>query len=80
MDLQQLTAFFMWCTIINGGLFVIAIVYLVLAPDSVYRMQSKWLPIPRETFNVTMYSFIGLFKLGLLVLNVVPYLALLIIA
>ena len=51
----------------------------ILAPDLVYRTQSKWFPISRETFNVVMYSFLGLFKIVFLVFNVVPYVALLIV-
>ena len=51
----------------------------MLAPDMVYRTQSKWFPIPRETFNVVLYAFLGLFKIVFLVFNVVPYVALLIV-
>ncbi|MBL7195171.1 MAG: hypothetical protein ISS64_02570 [Desulfobacterales bacterium] len=79
MDIQTLTAFFMWCTIINGGLLILWTMVFVFAPDFVYRIQSKWFPIPRETFNVVFYSFLGLFKIVFLVFNVVPYVALLIV-
>ena len=79
MDIQALTKFFMWCTVINGGLLLLWTTMFVFAPDLVYRTQSKWIPIPRETFNVVMYSFLGLFKIVFLVFNVVPYVALLII-
>jgi hypothetical protein len=79
MDIQTLTAFFMWCTIINGGLLVLWSTIYLLAPDLVYRMQRKWFPFPRETFNLVFYSFLGLFKIFILVFNVVPYIALLII-
>ena len=79
MDIQTLTTFFMWCTIINGALLALWTIMLILAPDLVYRMQSKWFPIPRETFNVVIYSFIGLFKIIFLFFNVVPYVALLIV-
>ena len=78
MDIQTLTTFFMWCTIINGSLLVLWTSMYILAPDLVYRTQRKWFPIPRETFNVVMYSFLGLFKIVFLVFNVVPYVALLI--
>jgi len=50
-----------------------------MAPDLVYRKQSRWFPIPRETFNVVIYSFLGLFKIVFLVFSVVPYVALLIV-
>ena len=80
MDVQTLTTFFMWCTIINTGLLLLWTVFFAFAPDLVYRTQSKWFPIPRETFHVVMYSFLGLFKVVFLVFNVVPYVALLIVA
>jgi hypothetical protein len=51
----------------------------MLAPGLVYRTQSKLFPIPRETFNVVFYSFLGMFKIVFLVFNVVPYAALLIV-
>jgi hypothetical protein len=79
MDIQILTAFFMWCTIINGALLVFWTIMCIAAPDLVYRTQSKWFPIPRETFNVVLYSFLGVLKILFLVFNVVPYVALLII-
>jgi len=79
MDIQTLTSFFMWCTIINGGIFVLWTVFLLFAPDLVYRTQRNWFPIPRETYNVIIYSFLGLFKIVFLVFNVVPYVALLLV-
>jgi hypothetical protein len=79
MDIQILTAFFMWCTIINGALLVLWTIMCIAAPDLVYRTQSKWFPIPRETFDVILYSFLGVFKILFLVFNVVPYVALLIV-
>lgn len=80
MDIQTLTTFFMWCTIINGTLLILWTAFCVFAPDLVYRTQSKWFPIPRETFNVVIYSFLGLVKVVFFFFNVVPYVALLIIA
>ena len=79
MDIQILTTFFMWCTIINGSLLIYWALICKFAPDFVYRMQSAWIHIPRETYNVLMYSFLGLFKIIFLVFIAIPYVALLII-
>jgi len=79
MDIQTLTTFFMWCTIINGGIFVLWTVFLLFAPELTYRTQRAFFPIPRETYNVVIYSFLGLFKIVFLVFNVVPYIALLLV-
>ncbi len=75
----MLTLFFMWCTILNGILLVFWAIFILLAPDWVYRLQNVWFPITRENFNLLIYSFMGLFKIFFLVFNLVPYLALLII-
>ena len=79
MDLQTLESFFMWCTIINGAIYLEWLLFFIFAPDFVYRMQSRLFPIPRETYNVVIYSLLGAFKLFLIFFNIVPYLALLII-
>jgi len=79
MDIQTLTSFFMWCTIINVGFLIfLALIYL-LAPNLAYRLQSRFIPISRETFDIVFYSFIGFFKVVVLVFFVVPWIALLII-
>lgn len=77
MSMQELTAFFMWCTILNGGLLLFWAFLGMLAPELVYQLHSKWFPMPRETFNVVLYAFLGAFKLIVLFFNVVPWLALL---
>ncbi|MFQ5543914.1 MAG: DUF6868 family protein, partial [Nitrospiria bacterium] len=79
MDIQTLTHFFMWCTIINGGILILWSVFFIFTPGFIYRIQSKWFPISRETFNIAIYSFLGLFKIFFLIFNVVPYVTLLII-
>jgi hypothetical protein len=79
MDIQTLTTFFMWCTIVNGALLALWTVTCISTPDLVYRMQSRFFPIPRATFDLVIYCFLGLFKIVWLVFNAVPYLALLIL-
>ena len=79
MDTETLTRFLMWCTIINGALFVVWASVSITARDLVYRMQSHWFPMPRETFIVVFYSVLGLFKIVFLVFNVGPFVALLIV-
>lgn len=79
MDTQTLTTFFMWCTIFNGGVLILWTFFFMFAPDFVYRVQSKWFPLPRETFDVVIYSLLGLFKLVFIAFSLVPYLALLMI-
>jgi hypothetical protein len=39
-------------------------------------MHSKWFPMPRNTFNVVIYSFLGIYKMLFFAFSLVPYLAL----
>ena len=80
MDIEVVTRFFMWCTIINAGLLIFWALMCFLGLGFVHRMHSKWFPMPRETFNVVMYSFLGFYKIVVIVFNIVPYVALQIIA
>jgi hypothetical protein len=79
MDIETLTRFFMWCTIINGTLLVFWIIMLISAPEMIYRTQRRWFPIQRETFNIVIYCFLGLFKIFFLIFNLVPWVALIIV-
>ncbi len=79
MDIETLTAFFMWCTIVNVIVFAWAAIWFMLAPDFVYRMQTRMFPLPRETFNAIIYGFLALHKLLIIVFGFVPWIALLIV-
>ncbi len=79
MDIQTLTDFFLWCTILNGGLLVFWTVICGFAPDLVYRLQAWWFPLPRQSFDVMIYGFLAAYKALFLVFNLVPYIALSII-
>jgi len=80
MDTATLRDFFMWCTIINGGLLILSFLICAYAGNRVYKMHSRWFKIPRQSFNTIIYCFIGFMKILVLLLNLVPYIALLIIS
>jgi len=79
MDIGTMRAFFMWCTIVNGGFLILSSLILTFAGDLVFRMHSKWFPMPRETFNALIYGLLGFYKIVVISLNLVPYVALVII-
>jgi len=79
MDIQILTKFFMWCSIINGALLILSALLLTFMQDFIYSLHSKWFHIPRETFSVIIYSFLGGYKILFIVFNLVPYVALVVL-
>lgn len=79
MTLQTLQAFFMWCSLVNIGLLMLTTVLCIFAADWIYALHSRWFPVSRVAFNTILYSFLGVFKMLVLIFNIVPWIALLII-
>lgn len=80
MDITTVRTFFLWCTIINAILLTGSSLVCIFASDSIYPIHSRLFKVSRESFNTMFYSFIGLYKILWMVFNLVPWLALLIIA
>ncbi len=80
MQIQRLSAFFLWCTIINGALLALAVLGTALAPQPGLLLQSQWFHVTPEEVAAVTYLFLGVFKIFWLVFNVVPYVALLIVS
>jgi cytochrome c biogenesis protein CcdA len=79
MTIEILTSFFGWMSVLTGGLLVFWGLWIMLAPDFTYKLQSKFFPIERKTYDIVIYSFLGIAKLFFLFFCIAPYLALLII-
>ena len=68
-----------WCTVINMGLLMVWFLVFFLAHDWIYRVHSRWYQVPQDRFDAIHYAGIALFKILILMFNLVPYLALRII-
>ena len=51
-----------------------------LAHDWIYRLHSQWFPMPIEQFNAIHYAGIAVYKIGVLLFTVVPYVALVLVS
>jgi len=80
MDIQTLTSVFGWMTVINIGILLFIAIFFAFASDWIYKMRTKLFPMPRESFNIVTFSIIGFFKIFIVFFNLVPYIALNIIA
>ena len=41
-----------------------------------HRLHSRWFQLSRQQFDIIHYGGMGIFKLGIILLNLVPYIAL----
>ncbi len=76
MDIHTATQFFLWCSVINGGLLLYVSFVVLLFPNFLFQAHSRFFPLSRQAFDIAIYSFIGLYKIAFFFLNLVPYLAL----
>ncbi len=44
-----------------------------------YRLHGRFFPMPRETFNVVIYTLLGMYKIIILAFNIIPWIAISII-
>lgn len=80
MTVEFIAAILGWCTLINFGLLIWWFLFAVIAHDWTYRLHTKWFKISQEQFDAIHYSLMGVFKIGVITFNLVPYLALRIVA
>ena len=76
MTLETIRAFLAWCTLINYGVLVVWFLWFVLARDWLRELHARWLRLPAAHFDAIHYAGMGLYKLGIFLFNLVPYIAL----
>ena len=81
MSLELLMAALGWCTIINWGILLFWVILIFGARDWVYGVHSRMFPnLTPERFDYAHYMGMAVFKVTILLFNLVPYLALRIVA
>ena len=76
MSIEMLRNMLLWSTLINYGLLLMWALFFVLAHDWLYRLHSKLVRVSVEQYDALNYGGMLLFKIGIIVFNLVPYIAL----
>jgi hypothetical protein len=64
------------CVIINYALLLIWFAAFVFAHDWMYRLHGRWFRFPVETFDAIHYTGLAIYKIGIILLNLAPLIAL----
>lgn len=80
MSLEVVRSTLLWCAVLNYLVMLFWFLLFVLPHRWLYRICSRWFPLTSEQFDVINFSGIVLYKVAILLLNLVPYLALRIVA
>jgi len=79
MDLELARSFLLWCTVLNVGFALLWFLLLVFLRDWVHRVHGRWFSMSREQFDRIHYTALVRYRLGILLFNLVPLIALWII-
>ncbi len=80
MSLETLQDFLLWCLALNYGFLLLWFAIFTLAHDGLYELHGRWFRLTEAQFDSIHYGAMAVYKLGVLLFNLVPYLALLIIS
>lgn len=76
MTVDELKALLLWSTVINYGVLLVWFAAFSLAHDWVYRTHTRWFRLSVETFDALNYMGVALYKIGILLFNLAPLVAL----
>lgn len=76
MSVDLLKDVLLWCAAINYGVLVLWFALFTFAHDWMHRLHGRWFRLGAERFDALHYALIGIYKLLIIVFNLVPYLAL----
>jgi len=65
-----------WCVGLNYAVVILWFGLFTLAHDWMYRVNSHWFKLSPETFDALNWAAIAVYKLGIILLNLVPLAAL----
>ena len=76
MTLEVTRNFLLWCTVINYGVLLVWFLVFVFAHDLIQRIHARWFRLSRDQFDALHYAGMSIFKIGIILFNLVPFVVL----
>jgi hypothetical protein len=76
MNPDTIKALLLYSLAFNYAILIIWFGIFSLAHDSMYRLHSRWFNLSVETFDAIHYASMALYKIGIMLLNITPLIAL----
>ncbi|HBZ30201.1 MAG TPA: hypothetical protein DEO56_06340 [Nitrosomonas nitrosa] len=79
-SIELITEFFGWCVVINTSILISATFFLVPMRDSISNIHGKMFMISEENLSHAYFQYLAHYKIAILIFNLVPYIALKLVA
>ncbi|MGA2370796.1 MAG: DUF6868 family protein [Candidatus Korobacteraceae bacterium] len=76
MTTNEIRHFLLWCVGLNYAILLTWSGVFIFAHDWMYRMHTRWFRLSVETFDAIHYAGLAVYKIGIILLNLVPFIAL----
>lgn len=74
MDLTLARSVFLWSTLLHYGILLLWFLIFVLAHDRLRNFHGRWFRLSDEQFDGLHYAGMALYKIGILLFTLVPFL------
>ena len=75
-DIELLTAFFGWCSVINMGLLIFSTILLIVLKDPISSVHSRLMGLDKEKLPSLYMHYLAYYKIAIIMFNLTPYFAL----
>jgi hypothetical protein len=75
-NLETITAFFGWCTVINVGFLAFGAIKIVGMRGPILKIHGKMFGLSEEDLSRAYFQYLVQYKIAVIVFNLVPYIAL----
>ena len=79
MNAEFVRGFLLWCLIVNYGVLLCWFIAFRFGHSWMFKLHSRWFHLSEERFDGIHYLGMALYKIGILLFNLVPYVALCIV-
>ena len=76
MSTEAARNFLLWATVINYGIMMVWFLFFVFAHDWIQGIHGRWFRLSRDQFDTIHYAGMSVFKIGIILFNLVPLAAL----
>lgn len=76
MSIELVRDVLLWCTLINYGVLLLWFLFFKTAHDWMHRLHGRWFRLPVEQFDAIHYAGMAIYKIVIILFNLVPYVAL----
>jgi hypothetical protein len=73
MRIELVRSFLLWCTFTNYAILLVWFLVFALAHDWMLRLHGRWFRLSEPQFDTLHYAGMSIYKIGILLFNLVPW-------